>query len=58
MNPQQSNELSAREKALYAQVQDQIALIIDLRAALIEMNEKYAQAKQDNAALEKQLKEK
>lgn len=55
---QQSNELSTREKALYAQVQDQTITIIDLREALVRANEKYEQAKQDNAELEKKLNKK
>lgn len=58
MNQQQSNELNAREKALYAQVQDQTITIIDLREAYIALSEKLEQAKKDNAELEKQLNNK
>ncbi|WP_194752415.1 hypothetical protein [Staphylococcus chromogenes] len=55
---QQSNELSAREKALYAQVQDQTITIIDLREALVKTSELYEQAKKDNAELEKKINNK
>ncbi|WP_157950549.1 hypothetical protein [Staphylococcus agnetis] len=58
MNQQQSNELSSREKALYAQVQDQTITIIDLREAYIALSEKLEQAKKDNAELEKKLNNK
>ncbi|UXU58987.1 hypothetical protein [Staphylococcus agnetis] len=58
MNQQQSNELNAREKALYAQVQDQTITILDLREAYIALSEKFEQAKKDNAELEKKLNNK